>query len=103
MPTGDNVLQQSRRNPEVSDIGNLAEFGRVLSMAPDAAKVLALADERVARSRAYLHTQREILETFRRLGHDTSHASALLREYEEVQGRIIAFRDQLREELEHAA
>ena len=87
----------------MSDIGNLALFGRVFPMTPDATKVLALADERVARSRVYLHTQRELLETFRRLGHDTSHAKALLREYEEVQERIISFRDRLRQELESAA
>jgi hypothetical protein len=69
-------------------------------MARDMTKLLELAEERVARSERFFRTQREHVETLRRLGHETADANALLLEYHGLHTRFIAVRDRLREELE---
>jgi len=71
-------------------------------MTRDLPKLLALADERIARSDVFLHTQRNLIETLRRLGHDTTNTDAGLREYEGMHAEFIADRDRLREELQEA-
>ena len=69
-------------------------------MARDISKLLELAEERVARSERFLRTQRELIETLRRLGYETADANALLLEYDGLHTRFIAARDRLREEQE---
>jgi len=71
-------------------------------MARDVPKLLELAEERVARSERFLRTQRELIETLRRLGHETADANAVLLEYDGLHSRFIAARDRLREELEQS-
>jgi len=74
----------------------------VSPMARDISKLLELAEERVARSERFLRTQRELIETLRRLGHETADANALLLEYDGLHTRFIAARDRLREEQEQS-
>ena len=57
-------------------------LGSVSPMARDISKLLELAEERVARSERFLRTQRELIETLRRLGYETADANALLLEYD---------------------
>ena len=62
-------------------------------MARDVPKLLELAEERVARSERFLRRQRELIETLRRLGHETADANAVLLEYDGLHSRFIAARD----------
>ena len=66
-------------------------------------ELLALAEERIARSEACLDRQRAVIETLRRLGHDTTLADDLQLAFKLAQGQFIASRDRLREELEEIA
>jgi len=77
-------------------------LGSVSPMARDISKLLELAEERVARSERFLRTQRELIETLRRLGYETADANALLLEYDGLHTRFIAARDRLREEQEQS-
>jgi len=72
-------------------------------MKRDLPKLLALAEERVAASEACLHKQREVIETLRRSGHDTTRADTLQGAFKLVQAQFIASRDRLREDLEQIA
>src|SRR5688572_28304960 len=47
------------------------------TLTPDIPNLLALAEERVARSEAHLPRQRDVIATLRRLGHDTIRAHDL--------------------------
>ena len=82
------------RHPISPDLGTVSPVPR------DLPKLLALAEERVARSEMFLRTQRELIQTLRRLGHETANANAVLLEYDGLHSRFIAARDRLREELE---
>ena len=72
-------------------------------MPRDIPNLLALAEERVARSEVHLQKQRAIVATLRRLGRDTIDAEAILSEFARAQARFIDARDQLRDELEQIA
>ena len=54
-------------------------LGSVSPMARDISKLLELAEERVARSERFLRTQRELIETLRRLGYETAGPAARIR------------------------
>ena len=69
-------------------------------MTRDIPELLALAEERVARSEACMRKQRDLIETLRRLGQDTTDADALQLEFKRVQAQFIGSRDRLRQELE---
>jgi hypothetical protein len=71
-------------------------------MTRDVPKLLALAEERVARVNIFLHTQRDFIKTLRHIGRDTTAAEVQLREWEDLQVRFIADRDKLRQELAQA-
>ena len=107
--TPDGQFMISPQNTEYSDIGSPGVRysqspapGTVSPMARDISKLLELAEERVARSERFLRTQRELIETLRRLGHETADANALLLEYDGLHTRFIAARDRLREEQEQS-
>ena len=72
-------------------------------MKQDLPELLALAEERVAASEACLHKQRDVIESLRRLGHDTTRADTLQDAFKLVQAQFIASRDRLREDLEEVA
>ena len=64
--------------------------------------VLAVAEERVARTDVFLHRQREIIANLRAGGSDTTATSAVLLELERRQARLRSDRDRLRHDLEQA-
>ena len=72
-------------------------------MTRDVPKLLALAEERVARTEMFLEEQRVLIDGRRAVGQDTTEASAVLLSLQELQARFIADRDRLREELEQIA
>jgi len=72
-------------------------------MTRDVPELLALAEERIARSEACLRRQRDLIETLSRSGHDTTDADALQLTFKEMQAQFIVSRDRLREELEQIA
>ena len=72
-------------------------------MTRDVPKLLALAEERVARTEMLLQEQRALIDGRRAVGQDTTEASAVLLSLQELQARFIADRDRLREELEQIA
>jgi hypothetical protein len=69
----------------------------------DVPKLLALAEERVARTEIFLQKQRVLIDGRRAVGQDTTQANAVLLSLRELQARFIAARDRLRQELEQIA
>jgi hypothetical protein len=69
----------------------------------DVPKLLALAEERVARTEIFLQKQRVLIDGRRALGQDATQANAVLLSLCELQARFIAARDRLRQELEQIA
>jgi hypothetical protein len=63
---------------------------------------LALAEKHVRDGEVILVRQREVLANLARDGHDTSRASQILQEFEDVQQMHIADRERLRRELAEA-
>ena len=59
-----------------------------------------MAEERVARSDECLRRQSDLIETLRRLQHDTTHADAMQLEFKRMGALFIASRDRLRQDLE---
>lgn len=96
------LADNSPKNTEKSDIGNSIWLVGSYPMPRDIPKLFALAEERVARTDAFLHTQHAFIDTLRRLGQDTTQAEAALHEWEGLRVGFIADRDRLREELEQA-
>jgi len=72
-------------------------------MKRDIPELLTLAEERVSAAEACIHRQRDLINTLRRSGYDTTDADALLVAFEKVQAQFIAYRDRLLDELEEIA
>jgi len=66
----------------------------------DVPRLLALAEERIARANLFLRRQRAVIESLRAEGRVTTDASAVLFDAERLQAGFIAERNQLRQELE---
>jgi hypothetical protein len=60
---------------------------------------LAIALRRVTEGECFIAQQREIIAALERDGLDNSEAKAVLLQFEELQGTLIADRDRLKEEL----
>lgn len=89
--------------PQKSPTSALSLLGYGHAVTRDVPKLLALAEERVARTEMFLEEQRALIDGRRAVGQDTTEASAVLLSLQELQARFIADRDRLREELEQIA